>query len=119
MNVEPNPDNNYIHDNALTENGGNVSKRIKSIGAPGGDLFWSGKGVGNGWSETTDKTLPGQAARLERHPRRRRRRTVSGRAGRGELDASCFRTARLPVIAQPCCAVFCQQRSTICADTPW
>jgi hypothetical protein len=58
LNVEPNPDNNFIHDNALSDNGGNVSKRIKSLGAPGGDLFWSGKGVGNGWSEATTKSFP-------------------------------------------------------------
>jgi parallel beta-helix repeat protein len=58
LNVEPNPDNNYIHDNALAENGGSPSKRLKSLGAPGGDLFWSGKGVGNAWSEATEKTFP-------------------------------------------------------------
>ena len=34
LNVEPNPDNNYIHDNALADNGGNVSKRMKSTRRP-------------------------------------------------------------------------------------
>ncbi|HVU87371.1 MAG TPA: parallel beta-helix domain-containing protein [Pirellulales bacterium] len=58
LNVEPNPDGNYIHDNALADNGQNPSKRLKSLGAPGGDLFWSGKGVGNGWNETTEKSFP-------------------------------------------------------------
>jgi len=58
LNVEPNPDNNYIHENALSENGGSVSKRMKSMGASGGDLFWSGKGVGNGWNEATTKSFP-------------------------------------------------------------
>jgi cytochrome c peroxidase len=58
LNVEPNPDGNYVHDNTLKDNGGSVSKRLKSLGAPGGDLFWSGKGVGNGWSEVTDKSFP-------------------------------------------------------------
>ncbi len=58
LNVEPNPDRNFIHDNKLSDNGGNVSKRLGSLGATGGDLFWSGKGNGNGWSEATDKTFP-------------------------------------------------------------
>ncbi|MGD9723988.1 MAG: parallel beta-helix domain-containing protein [Pirellulales bacterium] len=58
LNVEPNPDRNYIHDNLLSDNGGNVGKRLGSAGAPGGDLFWSGKGVGNGWSEATEKSFP-------------------------------------------------------------
>ncbi len=58
LNVEPNPDHNYIHDNKLSDNGGNVSKRLGSLGATGGDLFWSGKGIGNGWNEATDKTFP-------------------------------------------------------------
>ncbi len=58
LNVEPNPDRNFIHDNMLSDNGGHVSKRLDSLGAPGGDLFWSGKGVGNGWSEPTDKRFP-------------------------------------------------------------
>lgn len=58
LNVEPNPDGNSIHDNMLKENGGNVTERLKSLGAPGGDLFWSGKGAGNTWSEATDKSFP-------------------------------------------------------------
>ncbi len=58
LNVEPNPDRNYIHDNLLSDNGGKVSKRFADMGAKGGDLFWSGKGVGNGWNEATDKTFP-------------------------------------------------------------
>jgi parallel beta-helix repeat protein len=58
LNVEPNPDRNFVHDNLLSDNGGKVSKRLGSLGATGGDLFWSGKGVGNGWSEATDKTFP-------------------------------------------------------------
>jgi parallel beta-helix repeat protein len=58
LNVEPNPDGNYIHHNALKENGGKVSKRMQALGAPGGDLFWSGKGVGNGWNEATESTFP-------------------------------------------------------------
>jgi len=60
LNVEPNPDGNFIHDNMLAENGGQPSKRLQSLGAPGGDLFWSGKGVGNGWSERTEKRYPAQ-----------------------------------------------------------
>ncbi len=60
LNVEPNPDGNYIHDNMLSENGAHVSKRLASLGAPGGDLFWSGKGTGNVWSERTDKRFPAE-----------------------------------------------------------
>ncbi len=34
LNVEPNPDGNYIHDNMLSENGSHVSKRLKARAPP-------------------------------------------------------------------------------------
>jgi parallel beta-helix repeat protein len=58
LNVEPNPDGNFIHDNMLKDNGGSVSKRLKALGAPGGDLFWSGKGKSNVWHEATESSFP-------------------------------------------------------------
>lgn len=60
LNVEPNPDNNYIHDNRFAKNGSSVNERFKEFGAPGGDLFWSGKGIGNGFSERTEKRFPAE-----------------------------------------------------------
>ena len=60
FNVEPNPDNNYIHDNRFAKNGSSVNERFKKFGAPGGDLFWSGKGTGNGFSEQTESRFPAE-----------------------------------------------------------
>lgn len=56
--VDPDPDGNFIHGNQLANNGAKVGERFKGFDAPGGDLFWSGKGVGNGWSEKTKSTFP-------------------------------------------------------------
>ena len=58
LDVEPNPDGNYIHHNVLAKNGSKVSPRYAQFNAPGGDIFWSGKGVGNGWQEDTKLTFP-------------------------------------------------------------
>ncbi len=69
LDVEPNPDNNFIHGNTFAKNGEDpekVNERFKKLGANGGDLFWSGKGKGNAWDESTDRrfptSLPGAAA---------------------------------------------------------
>lgn len=60
LNVEPNPDGNYIHHNNYAKNGAGVpGPRFKARGVEkGGDLFWSGKGTGNGWNEKTDARFP-------------------------------------------------------------
>ncbi|MBI1784635.1 right-handed parallel beta-helix repeat-containing protein [Candidatus Sumerlaeota bacterium] len=61
IDVEPNPDNNFIHDNEFNKNGEDPAKvdpRFTKPGANGGDIFWSGKGTGNIWKETTSRTFP-------------------------------------------------------------
>ncbi len=61
LDVEPNPDGNFIHDNTLAKNGedpAKIDERFKKFSAPGGDLFWSGRGTGNVWTEATQRTFP-------------------------------------------------------------
>jgi cytochrome c peroxidase len=60
LNVEPNPDGNFIHHNVYAENGtGQLGTRFTKFGVTkGADLFWSGKGVGNGWDEAGATSYP-------------------------------------------------------------
>ncbi len=56
LDIEPNPDNNLIHDNLFADNGKNPAPTLKIAKIPGSDLIWDGKGVGNGWREATEVT---------------------------------------------------------------
>jgi len=60
IDIEPNPDNNLIHNNRFARNGsGPVSPRFKKMGyIMGADLFWSGRGNGNGWNEDSTSSIP-------------------------------------------------------------
>ena len=68
IDVEPNPDNNYIHGNKLQNNGnGEMPARYAALGLTQGvDLMWTGKGTGNVWDEAKatrfPPNLPGPAA---------------------------------------------------------
>ena len=78
LNVEPNPDNNYIHDNSLAENGAESLEAAEEPRRPGGRLVLERQGGGQ-WLERDDRQeIPGQTPRLERHSRHRRRRTLAG-----------------------------------------
>src|SRR5262249_3651262 len=59
LDIEPNPDNNLIHDNLYRDNGRHPAKVYLDQNTPGGDLAWDGTGVGNGWKEASSvKTFP-------------------------------------------------------------
>ncbi len=59
LDIEPNSDNNLIHDNSYRDNGKNPAPLLKAMGVPGADLTWDGTGVGNGWREQAGvKTYP-------------------------------------------------------------
>ncbi len=53
LDIEPNPDNNFIHGNSYWDNGKNVAESLKKDHIPGADLLWDGTGTGNGWKEAT------------------------------------------------------------------
>ncbi len=56
IDIEPNPDNTFIHDNTFIGNGTNPSAQFKKDypDLPPGDLFWDGTGKGNVWQERLD-----------------------------------------------------------------
>lgn len=60
IDVEPNPDNNYIHDNLYSDNGGGeLSPLYKSSGiTQGADILWTGKGEGNVFDEPEASSFP-------------------------------------------------------------
>ena len=59
LDIEPNADNNFVHDNLYRDNGLHPAKTYLDQKIPGGDLMWDGTGVGNGWSEQPGlKTVP-------------------------------------------------------------
>jgi hypothetical protein len=60
IDVEPNPDNNYIHDNQFSANGGGeLSPLYASAGIThGGDILWTGKGAGNIFNEPGATSFP-------------------------------------------------------------
>jgi cytochrome c peroxidase len=61
LDIEPNSDNNLIHENVYRDNGGHPAKTYVDQKIPGGDLAWDGTGVGNGWQEAPDaKTFPAE-----------------------------------------------------------
>lgn len=68
IDVEPNPDQNFVHGNTYARNGdGPLSPLYASSGiTQGGDILWTGKGTGNVFQEATTRTfpalLPGPAA---------------------------------------------------------
>jgi cytochrome c peroxidase len=61
LDIDPNSDNNFIHNNIYRANGGHPAKIYTDQNIPGGDLAWDGTGVGNGWKEKAGaKSVPPQ-----------------------------------------------------------
>ena len=59
LDIEPNSDNNFFHANLYRDNGRHPARTYVEQNLPGGDIFWDGTGVGNGWQEAADlKTYP-------------------------------------------------------------
>jgi len=64
LDIEPNSDNNLIHDNVYRNNGRHPAKTYVDQNIPGGDLAWDGTGTGNGWQEASGvKTFPAELPR--------------------------------------------------------
>ncbi|MCW5934896.1 MAG: right-handed parallel beta-helix repeat-containing protein [Fimbriimonadia bacterium] len=56
--VEPMPDNNWIHSNKLKDNGKNPHEMLKKMGVPGSDLIWDLSGKGNAWDQPGASAFP-------------------------------------------------------------
>jgi parallel beta-helix repeat protein len=57
--IEPNSDHARVFNNEFKDNGKQVADGLKKIGLQKGvDLFWDGKGQGNGWDEKTGTRFP-------------------------------------------------------------
>jgi parallel beta-helix repeat protein len=58
IDVGPLPENNYIHDNEMSENGTDPQGLIKDMGIPGGDILWDGSGNGNNFDQEGASMFP-------------------------------------------------------------
>lgn len=56
--VEPNPDENYIHNNVLKDNGKNPHESLKKMGISGSDLIWDLSGKYNAWNQPGASSFP-------------------------------------------------------------
>jgi parallel beta-helix repeat protein len=64
LDVGPNPEHNWLHDNSFANNGYDPDPFVREMGIPTGDLLWDGSGWGNtfdepGASGTFPPLLPG------------------------------------------------------------
>lgn len=53
LDVGPNPENNYIHDNIYENNGYDPDAFVKDMGIPTGDILWDVSGYGNTFDDPT------------------------------------------------------------------
>lgn len=61
LDIEPNADNNFVHDNLYRDNGLRPAKTYLDQKIPGGDIMWDNTGLGNGWKEKPGvKTFPSE-----------------------------------------------------------
>ena len=56
LDIEPNSDETWVHDNFFKNNGANPSEQYKRDypDIPPGDLFWDGTGQKNQWQESNE-----------------------------------------------------------------
>jgi parallel beta-helix repeat protein len=64
LDIGPNPENNWMHDNQYENNGFDPDGIVKELGVPAGDIIWDGSGTGNVFDEplagtTFPPVLPG------------------------------------------------------------
>ncbi|ACY17149.1 parallel beta-helix domain-containing protein [Haliangium ochraceum] len=56
--VDPMPENNWVHDNELINNGYDPAPMVTELGFPGADLLWDLSGSGNAWNQDAGSRLP-------------------------------------------------------------
>ena len=58
INVPANPENNFIHDNILENNGYAPDALIADLGIPGADILWDGTGANNRFDQPGASSFP-------------------------------------------------------------
>jgi len=58
VDVDPWPDRVWVHENELTDNGGDADPAARAQGVSGGDLLWDVSGEGNSWREGGASSTP-------------------------------------------------------------
>ncbi|MGH9202659.1 MAG: parallel beta-helix domain-containing protein, partial [Vicinamibacterales bacterium] len=58
INVGPNPENNWIHDNVLENNGADADEFVRSLGISGSDILWDGSGWNNRFDQPGASSFP-------------------------------------------------------------
>ncbi len=58
IDVGPTPENNWVHDNVMENNGYDPAGLIKEMGIPGADILWDGSGAGNSFDQPGAALFP-------------------------------------------------------------
>ncbi|MDQ7029990.1 MAG: right-handed parallel beta-helix repeat-containing protein [Ardenticatenia bacterium] len=58
IDVGPNPEDNWIHDNQLENNGFDPDPSVRELGIPGADILWDGSGANNRFDQPGAKSFP-------------------------------------------------------------
>lgn len=58
IDVGPNPEFNWVHDNELVNNGYDPVPEVTSVGLPGADIIWDGSGDGNRFDQPGASSFP-------------------------------------------------------------
>ena len=58
IDVGPTPENNWIHDNLIENNGSDPDGLVKDMGIPGADILWDVSGVGNSFDQPSASMFP-------------------------------------------------------------
>ncbi len=58
IDVEPNPEHNWIHDNVLENNGYDPDPAVRELGIPGADILWDVSGWNNRFDQPGASAFP-------------------------------------------------------------
>ncbi len=58
IDVGPNPEDNWIHDNVLENNGYDPDPAVRELGIPGADILWDGSGDNNRFDQPGASSFP-------------------------------------------------------------
>jgi len=58
IDVGPNPEDNWIHDNVLENNGFDPDPSVRELGIPGADILWDGSGDNNRFDQPGATSFP-------------------------------------------------------------
>ncbi|MCK5922665.1 MAG: right-handed parallel beta-helix repeat-containing protein, partial [Methylococcales bacterium] len=58
IDVGPTPENSWIHDNEMTNNGYDPAGMVTDLGIPGADILWDGSGIGHSFDQPNASIFP-------------------------------------------------------------